>query len=303
MKRPFFSIVITAYNSEKYIKQCIFSVLNQNFGEYELIIIDDCSSDNTLKVIEKINDERIKLIKLSENKGAANARNIAINMCNGQYVFFLDSDDYIENGMLKDVYDELLRTNVDVLFCPYFVFWENKNKYKFSNPQYRLDKIKKLPRPFGKNAAKEKLFEVNYELCTKFYKRDFLLKNAINFKALLFGEDLPFYWEILEKAQSFSYIKGQYYCYRKGHKGINTSTILEYLPLALKYSKTHAKENEKIFYEKSAKMLNFWIIKAGFNKDLYNFAMNFCPDNKILNINSTIARFKYSMSLKLFGKI
>ena len=64
MNKPFFSIVITAYNAEKYIKQCILSVINQNFGDFEIIITEDCSSDNTLKAIEEFDDLRIKTYKI-----------------------------------------------------------------------------------------------------------------------------------------------------------------------------------------------------------------------------------------------
>ena len=303
MKETFFSIVITAYNCEKYIEKCIFSVLNQNFREYELIIIDDCSSDNTLKIIENIKDNRIKIFSLPQNQGVSNARNTAIKASNGEYIFFLDCDDYIENNLLKEAYNELLSSKADVLFCPYFVFWENKNKYKFSNPQYRMDKIKKLPRPFDKENAKNIIYETNYEVCTKFYKRSFLLDNNICFKTLLFGEDLPFYWEIIQKAQKFSYLEKQYYCYRKGHKCLDVQKIVEYLPHALELSREYMPKEGGIFYKKSAKMLNFWLIKTNFNAELYDFAVNFCKNEKILNINSPFLRLKYKILLKLFGKI
>ena len=303
MKEPFFSIIINVYNGEKYIKECIFSVLSQNCGEYELIIIDDCSDDNTLEIVKSYNDKRIKILALKENQGVANARNVALKECRGNYLFFLDSDDYIENNLLYMAKDEILKTKADVVFCPYYVFWENKNRFKFSNPKYRLDKIRKLSRPFDKNTAQKLIYEANYELCTKFYRREFLEQNNITFKDLLFGEDLPFYWEVLKKARVFSCIEKQAYCYRKGHKKINIEKVVKYLPQALEYSKEHATDIEDVFYKKSAKMLNFWLVKTNFNEQLYKFAINFCPNDSILNINSKILRLKYKISLKMFGKI
>ncbi len=303
MKSSFFSIVITAYNSEKYIKQCIFSVLNQNFREYELIIVDDGSNDNTLKILKNIHDNRINIIHLPQNTGVSNARNTALMDCSGRYIFFLDADDYIKDGFLKEAYEELMRTDADVLFCPYFVFWENKRKFKYANPCYRLNSIKKLPKPFTKKDAKKILYEANYELCTKFYKKDFLINNDITFEILPFGEDLPFYWEVLSKAQNFSYIKKQYYCYRKGHKKLNIPFIVKYLPLAVVHSKKYNLTVEDIFYDKISKMLNYWIVKTDFNSELYEFARHFCPPNKILNINSLIVRLKSRINLFLFGKI
>ena len=303
MKSAFFSIIITAYNSEKYIRQCISSVLNQNYGDLELIIVDDCSNDNTLEIVKSFVDKRIKILPLRENLGAANARNVALKECTGKYIFFLDSDDYIENNLLDMAKENLLKTKADVLFCPYYVFWENKNRFKFSNPKYRLAELKKLPCPFDKNIAKGLLYETNYELCTKFYKRDFLVQNNIVFKNLSFAEDLPFYWEVLKNACSFSYLKEQLYCYRKGHKKLNIYNVVTYLPQALEYSMEHATDVKDIFYKKSAQMLNFWLVKTNFDEQLYKFAINFCPNNGILNINSKILQLKYKISLKLFGKI
>lgn len=94
------SVIIPVYNSEKYIEETINSVLNQTYQNFEIIIVDDCSTDDSCKIIENLNDERIRLIKLDKNSGVAVARNIAIENANGQYIAFLDSDDiWIRNKL------------------------------------------------------------------------------------------------------------------------------------------------------------------------------------------------------------
>ena len=89
------SIVMPAYNVEKYIEESIESVLYQTYSNWELIIVNDCSLDNTYKIIKKYHkkDSRIKSYSLLKNQGVANARNIAINNAKGKYITFLDSDD------------------------------------------------------------------------------------------------------------------------------------------------------------------------------------------------------------------
>lgn len=87
------SVIIPVYNSAKYIEETINSVLNQIYQNFEIIIVDDCSTDDSCKIIENLKDKRIRLIKLEKNSGVAVARNTAIENANGQYIAFLDSDD------------------------------------------------------------------------------------------------------------------------------------------------------------------------------------------------------------------
>lgn len=96
MKKPSISIITPCYNSQNYLNEMICSVLSQTYTNWELIIVDDHSRDNSTKIIEKFinKDSRIKLIKLSKNKGPAHARNKAISIAKGRYLTFLDSDDY-----------------------------------------------------------------------------------------------------------------------------------------------------------------------------------------------------------------
>ena len=88
------SVIIPTYNSGKYIEECINSVINQTYTNLEIIVVDDCSNDNTLSILKKYKDKRIKLIKLEENKGVSYARNRGIDFSSGEFICFLDSDDY-----------------------------------------------------------------------------------------------------------------------------------------------------------------------------------------------------------------
>lgn len=98
------SVIIPMYNSSKYILECINSVINQTYKNLEILLIDDKSTDDTLKIVSSIKDRRIKLIKLRKNSGAAITRNKGIEAATGDYICFLDSDDYwVENKIEKQV--------------------------------------------------------------------------------------------------------------------------------------------------------------------------------------------------------
>ena len=88
------SVIIPLYNEEKYILECINSVINQTYKNLEIIIVDDKSTDNSLKILEQIKDDRIKTIKLDKNSGVAHARNKGVEVSTGDYICFLDSDDF-----------------------------------------------------------------------------------------------------------------------------------------------------------------------------------------------------------------
>ncbi|MDY0973027.1 glycosyltransferase family 2 protein [Siccibacter turicensis] len=119
-----FSVIMPAYNSAKTIEQSINSVLNQTYTNFELLIIDDCSTDGTLKVVEKYNDGRIKIIKNKFNVGVAKSRNEGIKKAIGRYIAFLDSDDLWLPTKLEEQYKHLSKGST-VVCSAYFTFSDN----------------------------------------------------------------------------------------------------------------------------------------------------------------------------------
>lgn len=113
------SIITPAHNSEKYIKQTIESVLNQTYQNWELIIIDDYSSDNTVEIAKQYQDYRIKIISLKINVGAAEARNIGLRMAKGKYIAFLDSDDLWKKDKLEKQLKFMIENNYAFSFSSY----------------------------------------------------------------------------------------------------------------------------------------------------------------------------------------
>lgn len=130
-----------AYNSEKYIAEAIESVIKQTYKNWELIIVNDASTDDTEKIIKSCQekDKRIKLISLSKNKGAANARNIAIQNAKGRYIAFLDADDYWEKEKLQEQIAFMENENITFSYHDYKLLNTAKNKEKHIKVPLKLD--------------------------------------------------------------------------------------------------------------------------------------------------------------------
>lgn len=124
----FISVIMPSHNAEKYIYESITSVLCQEYKNIELIIIDDYSTDNTINVISSINDQRIKLIALNENKGAGNARNIGLENATHPYIAFIDADDvWLPNKLSIQLNYLLNNPNVAVICTAYSFIDENSS--------------------------------------------------------------------------------------------------------------------------------------------------------------------------------
>lgn len=136
------SIITPSYNSSKFIEECINSVISQTYLEWEMIIVDDCSIDNSRDLITKFakENDRIKPIFLEENVGAAEARNIAIKKSQGKYIAFLDSDDLWKNNKLEKQLSFMNERNIAFSFTSYQSISENgMDKYSVIKVPYQID--------------------------------------------------------------------------------------------------------------------------------------------------------------------
>lgn len=120
MKNYVVSIIVPIYNAEKYLNKCIESIVNQLYSNIEIILIDDGSTDNSLNICKDycMKDKRIRLIS-QKNGGPSKARNNGIKNSSGDYILFVDSDDYIENNMIKEMIDSMNNESYDIVICSY----------------------------------------------------------------------------------------------------------------------------------------------------------------------------------------
>ena len=120
-KQPKISIIIPAYNCEKYIERCVKSILCQTYHNLEIIVINDGSKDNTIKVLKKLGNEDNRIVVINkENTGVSDTRNLGLEKATGDYIGFVDSDDYIEKNMYENMINAIYDNNSDISICAYY---------------------------------------------------------------------------------------------------------------------------------------------------------------------------------------
>ena len=199
-----------AYNSEKYIAQAIESVLNQNYTNWELIIINDCSTDNTEQIIKSYQkkDRRIKMINLTQNRGVANARNIGIRNAEGKYIAFLDADDIWQKEKLYKQIQLLESTNADITYTAYMMIDDTGKKIKerrIKEILYLKDLLKENSIIFSSVVCKKESIE-NKHFISEWYHEDYVFlldfaKEGKNFKGI--NESLMQY-RVHQRGRSFN---------------------------------------------------------------------------------------------------
>ena len=212
MRTPLISVIIPVYNVEKYLRRCLDSVIAQTYQNLEIICVDDGSIDDSGKTCDQyaVRDARIKVIH-QENQGLSAARNRGLDAAEGEYIAFVDSDDYILEGMYKKMLDKLLDYSVDLCVCQ----WQ----YEFSDGRQVVKKKNIDPTIYGCKTSLEFarfLYRGNYEngvvvaAWNKLYRRALLDK--IRFEGRI-HEDEAFCGRIMAKNISVYVMEEQFYVY------------------------------------------------------------------------------------------
>ena len=140
MGNPKVSVIVPVYNVEKYIFRCVDSILSQTFFDFECILVDDCSPDNCPGICDEYakKDDRVRVVHKPKNKGLPQARKTGFEYSCGEYIINIDSDDYIENAMLEEMYTMALNEHLDLLYCDYYYHNELGEAVR-SIPKYHED--------------------------------------------------------------------------------------------------------------------------------------------------------------------
>lgn len=236
------SIIIPVYNIEQYISNCLNSIFSQPFKDFEVICVNDGSTDNSLAELQKCHYDRLIIID-KKNEGSGVARNTALAIARGEYVFFVDGDDWIEENSLQRMVDEADRLKTDILIFGGLSCYETSTPrtlrerdefvnerseftnsgegYKKQNGGYSADKLPKkyLNRVFSSQDIKKDIFKFPATAWTKLYRRDFLQKNDIKFQEIKVGQDQLPYFHSMIMANRIAILPENLYCYRKNRMG------------------------------------------------------------------------------------
>ena len=208
MNRPLISIIIPIYNVENFLPPCIDSVLLQTYENIEIILVDDGSSDNSRNICDaySLKDNRIKVIH-KENGGLSDARNVGIENINGDFVFFLDSDDLIEKDTIEYLYHMLTINNADMSICQRALI-DEEGKQIVEKTAYFDSVI------IGKEECLKALMQhkINDSACMKLYKSEIF--HNIRFPKGKFNEDLFVSHLTIAQTQTIAVGKEQKYLYR-----------------------------------------------------------------------------------------
>ncbi|PHV70151.1 glycosyl transferase [Sporanaerobium hydrogeniformans] len=221
---PKISIIIPVYNVEKYLKQCIESVLNQSFKEIEILLVNDGSTDKSGDICDEYarKDNRIKVIH-KINGGLSDARNVGTLAATGEYLMYLDSDDFWIEGCLEDIQDILLRNpQVEVVLCKFAKYYK-KDRIIIKPALY--DETRILGR--SKEEVLNYLFETEqYEpsASLKVLNREFIIKNNLLFQVGLLSEDIEWNLRMMLAAHSFASYNKAFYMYRQNRVGSISNT-------------------------------------------------------------------------------
>ena len=191
------SAIVPVYNVEKYLKECLDSIINQTLTDIEIICINDGSTDNSLKILNEYaeKDKRVKIFT-QKNQGLSIARNNGMKYAKGEYISFIDSDDYIELNTFEKLYDKATRDDLDILMFKSFVYDEQKQKINEFDAYHDLEVFDKfIKNIFCHLDTKEFTHRISVTSWSKIYKTDFLKSNEINFPEKLLFEDNAFFYE------------------------------------------------------------------------------------------------------------
>ena len=199
------SVIVPVYNVEKYLRKCLDSLVNQTFNDYEIILVNDGSTDTSQSIIDEYVSKYpiIKAYK-KENGGMSSARNVALSYATGEYIAFVDSDDFVEMFFLEKMYNRAIETNSDVVICDYYALNEEEKRkitcHMNMSPEDKIEFLISPPMVWSKLIKKE-------------------IMDKVRFTEGIFYEDLDICVRMLPYVNKVSFVDEALYDYYLQHSG------------------------------------------------------------------------------------
>lgn len=318
------SIIIPVYNSNKYLEKCIESIRMQSYSNFEIVLVDDGSTDGSEKICEQFAelDARIKCIH-QKNSGTSAARNTGMKNATGEYIMFMDNDDYWnDNSCLSTISAQLQEMAADVLLFSTISYWEDKDLYVYPQSKcVRSEVVGKKPEEALKCLIENGLFY--RAVWSKVIKREVILNNEIWFPVGMRNEDSEWTAHLMLCAKSYDWMETPFYVYRKGHFGAQTSKpntykiVSDLKEIIIKYYKI-AKENEMqwtsefkyVYLSYFAYLYSVWMAQAEMIKNTqikedinemkkYVWILNYDLDPSVKLVRKVCRICGYHMTAKL----
>lgn len=281
MDSPLISIIVPVYNIENYIAQCVDSICKQTYRNLEIILIDDGSKDKSGKICDVIakNDKRIHVIH-KVNEGVVTARKTGVEYCTGEYVLFVDGDDWIDKDMIDAMVSTLSQKSVDLVICGLIKYIDDKSQVEeepyYNEGCYEREHIEKMIFPKMIYTGEYYFYGVIPAVFCKLYKKS-LIANALEQvdSKLFYGEDAISTYALITKCKSVYILKKCYYFYRYRETSVShvyNNKLFDNLLLLHKNLLEVTIASEDIIYQ-----INYFIY--------YNFVH--CLVNEVSPVNSS----------------
>lgn len=238
--RPKVSIIVPIYNVEMYLSRCLDSLLAQTLNEIEIVTVNDGSSDSSLEVLKRyaLKDSRIKVID-KRNGGVSSARNDGIKLATGEYIGFVDPDDWVDQEMYEVMHNNAKSEKADIVMCSYIREFESHSKLKnfnlpskviYEDENVKLNIMRRLIGPLNEEIANPELLDAWGTVWSKLYRAEIIKEKRIRFidlNKIGTNEDTLFNIEAFYYAKSFLFLNAPYYHYWRAN---GTSVTSEYKP-------------------------------------------------------------------------
>lgn len=249
------SVIVPVYNVEEYLHVCLNSIIKQSFSDFEVICIDDASTDSTPEILDYFSkkDSRIKVFRNEYNRGPGYSRNRGLDIAMGKYILFLDGDDWLSLDAFRRLIPELEKNNLDILIFKSIVYYEDSSDFGMER-YYEMEFMTKFDHKVFTHwdVEKKRLLSIPTAVWNKLYLKSFLDKNNIRFmNENCIHEDNPFTAKVIINANRISVFNDYFYNRRRRPQSITTLT------------------NEKVF---DIFKIVFLIVDAFLeNKDIYEY--------------------------------
>ena len=296
-----FSVVIPCFNVGKYVRDTIHSVLAQKFVyDFEIILINDGSSDDTLHVINEFsNVHNIKIFNNTENKGVSYSRNRGISECKGNFVLFLDGDDYYEPDLFQELYNVVNNNSQIDLFTFSFKKKSKNSQKSYTNSKYNLCTFNKSE--FLKIYFRRSLYQC---MCSFAVKRDTLIKNSIFFSEDIYaGEDQEFQIKCYLNSNMIYYLSKDYFIYNYREESTmnktfnikRISSLKIYERVSIEISKTGLSDKLQKRFNTYSMLEFFSVLKNGLRSNNDNIIKHIIKYDTILSKD-----IAFDLSLQFF---
>lgn len=211
---PKVSVVVPIYNVQEYLSKCIESLLNQTFNDFELILVNDGSKDDSLNIVREYEKKDARIIVIDkQNGGLSDARNAGIAIAKGEYILFVDSDDFVEKELLEKTLNKATQTNADIVMFDVFQYYQSTGKKEVIRNVYQESQVYTLKQ------NPEMITKILNAAWNKLYKLSLFQENRILYPWGCYYEDLGTTYRLLARAQKIAFVNEPLYNYLQDRPG------------------------------------------------------------------------------------